>query len=85
MAQEFGVCTGTLVVLAVAEAGTGTFAGLAVEEVGTGTLAGLAVAEACTGVDIEVGMGADTRDEAGIPHGELGQGRGLELELCEYY
>ena len=76
-----------MVVLAVAEAGTGTFAGLAVEEVGTGTLAGLAVAEACTGVDIEAGMGADTRDEAGIPHGELGQGqgRGLELELYGYY
>ena len=79
------MCTGTLVVLAVAEAGTGTFAGLAVEEVGTGTLAGLAVAEAGTGVDIEAGMGADTRDEAGIPHGELGQGRGLGLELYEYY
>ena len=74
-----------MVVLAVEEAGTGTLVGLAVEEAGTGTFAGLAVAEAGTGVDIEAGMGADTRDEAGIPLGELGQGRGLELELYGYY
>ena len=65
------MCTGTLVVLAVEEAGTGTLVGLAVEEAGTGTFAGLAVAEAGTGVDIEAGMGAD-----GLRAGGWAEGRG---------